>query len=107
MHSPDYINIAFHCDSKTTFISHYRFEKPVIHFSGNDFNQSFCTGDHPDEYMQIAKSKKWMIDIISSNTNKDDNLYICHKMKVDKILKYGIKLDTVKKSLIKTIKDHG
>jgi len=83
MHSPDYINIAFHCDSKTTFISHYRFEKPVIHFSGNDFNQSFCTGDHPDEYMQIAKSKKWMIDIISSNTNKDDYLYICHKMKGD------------------------
>mgnify|MGYP003656697428 FL=1 len=83
MINPDYINIVFHCDSKTTFVCRYNFETSHIIFHGNDFNQSFCAGDHPDEYIQIAKSKKWMIEINSKNTNKDDCLYVIHKMKGD------------------------
>jgi len=81
VHSPDYINIVFHFDSKTKFVSRYNFEKPILNFYGNDFNQSFCVGELPDEYMQIAKSKKWMIEISSSKMNKDDYLYVTHKMK--------------------------
>ena len=83
MISPDYINIIFHCDSKTTFVSRYHFETPHIILYGNDFNQSVCIGDHPDEYFQIAKAKKWLIEITSNNTTKDDYLYVSHKMKGD------------------------
>ena len=83
MINPDYINIVFHCDTKTTFISRYHFETSHITFYGNDFNHTFCAGDHPDEYLEISKAKKWMMEITSKNTNKDDYLYVSHKMKGD------------------------
>ena len=57
MHSPDYINIVFHFDSKTKFVSRYNFEKPILNFYGNDFNKSFSVGELPDEYSTLNKKE--------------------------------------------------
>jgi len=57
VHSPDYINIVFHFDSKTKFVSRYNFEKPILNFYGNDFNKSFSVGELPDEYSTLNKKE--------------------------------------------------